>query len=207
MQAPRVLRPTKGLCADKPVLKRGNHFGARRGRRKQDDSATVTPGSCGVKGKSPPYPHEVGEVSEPLILTSIILEWVREYKANSLLFGAELPEKDNLSIGTIRHYILEVGDSVLYSTGPPERPGVSEAGEDRRGWSSLGWALLRCSGLRGRLFPALLPACCGHLELRLCAWRFRRELGSWGVCWAASWKDLWSEGPGARLLHEQAKPD
>ena len=39
---------------------------------------------------------------------------------------------------------------------PPERPGVSEVGEDRRGWSSLGWAQLCCSGLRLRLFAALL---------------------------------------------------
>lgn len=31
----------------------------------------------GVRGKCPPCPHEVGEVSEPLIPTSIILGWVR----------------------------------------------------------------------------------------------------------------------------------
>lgn len=30
-----------------------------------------------MKGKSPPCPHEVGEVSEPLIPTSIILGWGR----------------------------------------------------------------------------------------------------------------------------------
>ena len=75
---------------------RGNHFGARKGRRKeQDDSAAGTPGSCGVKSKSPPCPHEVGEVSEPLIPTSIILGWGRWWRCYQArgeeLEGTSLP--------------------------------------------------------------------------------------------------------------------
>ena len=67
-------------------------------------------------------------------------------------------------------------------------------------------ALLRA---RRAMLAALLPGAAAivNREPRLCAWRFRRELGSRGVRWAASREDLRSAGPGARLLREQVKPD
>ena len=65
---------------------------------------------------------------------------------------------------TIRNDILEVGDPVLYSTGPPERPGVSEAGEGA-GEGAVGWGGRRCAaqGSEGDARGAA-PGCCGHRE-------------------------------------------